>query len=370
LRSLRARAVPTPWQLFEWAIVTIGLLCVAFVTVYWLSYATAQTPGDTNNYILAGLRLNVGHLLYSYSPGDAHALATSGGADYAIFSPPLIAVVFRLIVLLPANGRYLWWASMDVLELLAILALVRRAPFATGLALIPLCLSIGLVMEVGNVDCLVLAGLLLAWCQLVRGHDDRAAVIIAVLASLKLTPVIFVWWLFVTGRRRAAGIAIGCGIALAFVAMLGSEPLIFARFYEVTMANLSAPASDLGPPGLARTLGLPAIVVAWLPRAILLGGAAAMWATRHRPGVSWAIGALLMWLASPVIALHTLALALAAIAPLAWPMVSGRVRQGARGDSAGSTTANARPNYNAGRDEPPRAAPGQGAFRTKWGEGR
>lgn len=343
MRPSLARFVPTPWRLFGWAIVTIGLLSVAYVTWFWLSYASAQTPGDTHNYILAGLRLNAGHLIYSYSPGDERALVISSGADYPLFSPPLIAVIFRLIVLLPANGQYIWWAGMDALELLAIFALVRRTPFVTGLALIPLSLSIGLVMEVGNVDCLVLAGLLLAWCQLVRGHDDRAALVIALLASLKLTPVIFVWWLFVTGRRRAAGIAIGCGIVLAFVAMLGSEPLIFLKFYEVTMANLTAPASDLGPPGLARAIGLPAIVVGWLPRAILLGGAAFMWATRRRPGVSWAIGALLMWLASPVVALHTLALALAAIAPLAWPMAPGRIRERPRDESEGFNNSDYQP---------------------------
>jgi hypothetical protein len=67
---------------------------------------------------------------------------------------------------------------------------------------------------------------------------------------------------------------------------------------------------------------MPALIVAWLPRAVLLGGAALMWATRRRPGISWSIGASLMWLASPVVALHTPALALVAIAPLAWPMAA------------------------------------------------
>jgi hypothetical protein len=40
---------------------TIGLLCVAYVTWFWLSNASAQTPGDTHNYILAAQRLNAGH---------------------------------------------------------------------------------------------------------------------------------------------------------------------------------------------------------------------------------------------------------------------------------------------------------------------
>ncbi len=332
MRSSLVRLLPTPWRLLGWGIATLGLVCLGFVTWFWLSHASGQTPGDTHNYVLAGLRLNVGHPLYGYGPGDEHVLPISGGADYPLFSPPLMAVIFRPIVLLPANGQYIWWVSMDLLELVAIAALIRRAPLVTGLLLIPLSLSVGLAMEVGNVDCLVLPGLLLTWYWLVHGYDDRAALAIGLLASLKLTPVIFVWWLFVTGRRRAAFIAIGTGVALAVVAILGSEPGIFLKFYEVTTANLVAPASDLGPPGLARAIGLPALVVAWLPRAVLLVGVALMWATRRRPAVSWATGALLMWLASPVVALHTPALALVAIAPLAWPMVRGRTGERSSAD--------------------------------------
>ena len=319
-----ARALPTPFQLLGWGMATIGLACLGFVTWYWLSNASGQTPGDTHNYILAGLRLNAGHQLYEYGPGDPRS---AWSATYALFSPPLIGVLFRPIVLLPANGQYIWWLAMDVLELGAAVALVLRAPLATGIALIPLSLCVGMAMQVGNVDCLVLPGLLLAWCWIVRGHDGRAALVIGLLASLKLTPVIFVWWLVVTGRRRAAGIAIACGVALAVVAIVGSEPLIFPRFYEVAMTNLTAPPSDLGPPALARAAGLPNLFVSWLPRGILLAGALAMWASRRRPGLSWAIGAQLMWLGSPVIAIHTPALALVAIAPLAWPMAASAGRR-------------------------------------------
>jgi hypothetical protein len=329
------RALPTPFVLLGWGMATIGLACIGLVTWYWLRNATGQTPGDTHNYILAGLRLNIGHHLYAYGPGDPHSVSISGGADYPLFSPPLMGVVFRPIVLLPDNGLYFWWLTMDVLELGAVVALLMRAPLVTGLALIPLSLSVGMAMQVGNVDCLILPGLLLAWALFARGLDTRAALIVGFLASLKLTPVIFVWWLVVIGRRRAAGVAIACGVALALVAMAGTEPLIIARFYEVTAANLTAPASDLGPPGLARALGMPTLIVAWLPRAVLLVGAALMWATRRRPGISWSIGALLMWLASPVIALHTPALALVAIAPLAWPMASAAAgRRGAAPDDA------------------------------------
>ena len=339
MRASPARFIPTPLQLLGWGVAAIGLCCFAFVTWFWMTHANDQTPGDTHNYVLAGLRLNAGHPLYAYGPGDEHVRVFDVGPDYPLYSPPLIAVLFRLIVLLPANGQYVWWAAMNALELLTVAILIRRLPLVMGVALVPLSLSLGGAMEVGNLDCLIIFGMLVAWRWLVDGHDDRAAMLIAVLASLKLTPVIFVWWLCVTGRRRAAAVAIGGGIVCALVAMLGSEPLIMAKFYEVTTANMAGPISSVGPVGLARTLGLPAIVITWLPRTILVVGVAAMWVLRRRPGLSFAIGAWLMWLGSPIAVLHTPALVLVSLAPLAWPMARGQ----ARGPAVGRPGATAEP---------------------------
>jgi hypothetical protein len=56
---------------------------------------------------------------------------------------------------------------------------------------------------------------------------------------------------------------------------------------------------------------------------ILVAGFAAIWLLRRRPGLSFALAASMMWLASPVAVLHTPALMLVAFAPLAWPMVRG-----------------------------------------------
>jgi hypothetical protein len=63
-----ARFIPTPMQLLGWGMGAIGVLCLVIVTWFWVSHATPQTPGDTHNYILAGLRLNAGHPLYAYGP--------------------------------------------------------------------------------------------------------------------------------------------------------------------------------------------------------------------------------------------------------------------------------------------------------------
>jgi len=78
VRLRRPRALPAPLQLLGWGMAAIGLACLGFVTWYWLSNATGQTPGDTHNYILAGLRLNIGHHLYALGPGDPHSVSISG----------------------------------------------------------------------------------------------------------------------------------------------------------------------------------------------------------------------------------------------------------------------------------------------------
>ncbi|MFI5258491.1 MAG: glycosyltransferase family 87 protein [Candidatus Limnocylindrales bacterium] len=338
MRATPARFLPKPLQVLAWATVAIGVSFLSYVVWYLFTHALIGAPGrDIHNYILAGLRLNEGHPLYTYGPGDEVVPSGGGFSDYALYSPPLIGVVFRLIVLLPANGQYISWIAMDALELLAIAMLVRRAPLLTGVALMVLGVPIGVLLEFGNVDCLVAFGMLAAWRWLVEGHDERAAILIAVLASLKLTPVIFVWWLYVTGRRRAAAVGIGVGVGCGLIAMAGSEPLIMVKFLQVTTTNVAGPATVTGAAGLATVLGLPSVLAAWLPRVILISGIGAMWVARRTPGISFAIGASLMWLASPVASVHTPALILVALGPAAWPMA--RSIAGGKPESSGRTAA-------------------------------
>jgi type IV secretory pathway TrbL component len=62
-----------------------------------------------------------------------------------------------------------------------------------------------------------------------------------------------------------------------------------------------------------------------------------MWVLRRRPGISFAIGVSLMWLASPIASVHTPALLLVALAPLAWPLARGIV--GGKPESSAGTAA-------------------------------
>jgi hypothetical protein len=321
LSGSAASALPRRWRLITWVVVVVA---IAFLVAWFVAILQIPPrgtgpsdpgPGDGQQYIRAALRLNAEQPLYGYDATTGSFVAVD---DY--LSPPLLAVVFRVIVLLPAHGANLWWGAMVLFEISALVALVRRVPLVVSLATVVLGLSIDMAMWQGNVDCLVMPGLVLAWYWLSQGRDRRAALSIGLLASLKLTPLVFVWWLLVTGRRSAAGVAVGFGVALAVVTIIGSEPLVFRNFAGVTIANVEAPSSAFGSSGFAYALGLPSFAITWLPRLILTAGVAAMWICRRRPRVAWAIGASLMWLSSPVASVHTPALLLVALAPLAWPI--------------------------------------------------
>jgi hypothetical protein len=48
----------------------MGVCFLGYVFWYLMTHALAGAPGrDIHNYILAGLRLNEGHALYTYGPG-------------------------------------------------------------------------------------------------------------------------------------------------------------------------------------------------------------------------------------------------------------------------------------------------------------
>ena len=265
-----------------------------------------RRSGDTIAYLWTGLRLNAG--LPMYAPRDLGP----GYAPVEIFSPPLVGALFRPIVLLP-NAQGIWVGAMAlVLGLTGVLIVLRVPP--AGLIIVALAPEIGLSIMVGNIDAVVIAGLIATWWLLARGREREAGLLLGVLASLKLTPAAIVWWALVTGRRRTVGWSLASVAACALVAMLATEPLIYVRFVEVTLANYGGAMGPASLGELGRTLGLP--FATWLPRVALVGGLALVWGVRKRPALAWTIAVVTMFLASPVAAWHALTLLLAGLAPL------------------------------------------------------
>ena len=286
----------------------IGVAAVSLCIAIWVS--TGPFPIDTAHYLGAGTRLNDALPLYAATD------QVGGYAQVAIFSPPLIAVLIRPLSMLPFDvATTVWVALMAICEFAALALLLRRSPGATGIAMAVVAPAIALTVVVGNLDALVLLVLVTAWPLLRDGRGTAAALLLALVASLKLTPVALLWWLLVTGRRREFAIAAGACVALALVAMLGSEPLIFVRFIEVTLANYGGSAGPLSLAGVGRGLGLDPSVAVWLPRLALVGGLVSIVAFRRHRGATYATAVATMVLASPVAAFHTPALLLGILVP-------------------------------------------------------
>ena len=142
-----------------------------YVAVQSTYFGRGFIPGDAFTYLAAGERLNAGHLLYALSPGDRPVDLNPPYWTVPLLSPPPIAVVFRAFATMPPDtGAYFWWAlQLVALAVISLVMLARRRPLLTAgvmlLLLIPTVYEIG----VGNLNSMVLLGLIFTWRWATRG---------------------------------------------------------------------------------------------------------------------------------------------------------------------------------------------------------
>lgn len=295
----------------------IGLV-VAIQSVY---FNRGFVPGDAFTYLAAGERLNDGHLLYALSPGDRPVDLKPPYWTVPLLSPPPIAVLFRPLALIPNDlGPYVWWAICIASIVGTTLVMMRRRPILIGVAV--LVLSIPLVYEigVGNLNALLLAGIVGAWYLLVRGRDIAAGAVIAGMTALKLTPIVLAWWLITQRRWSAVRAFIVAGLVLAAVSVLGAGLSTHLEYLGIIRQTSTVGTSDLSLAGMARAVGLDASVASALPAIALVVGFLAIWLFRGRPNVAYAAAVVTMLLGSPVVNVNWFTVLLAALAPAVWPM--------------------------------------------------
>jgi hypothetical protein len=277
-----------------------ALLLIGGVSLWFLEWRFY--PIDTLTYYLAGTRLNAGHLLYDLGPGDPWYAEMP---EYPLFSPPFIAVAWRPLAAIPGQlGMLIWIVSMAFAATYAvIIALIGTRGWA-GLLVAALTPSLVLLIGVGNVDALVLLGTIGAWRLIESDHDREAGLALGVLASLKLTPAILIFWLLVSTRWRATAWAVLAVAVCLLIAMLGTSPDIYLRYLRVIHE-----AAGFGNP--------------WALGALIVGFVS-VWALRARPSLSFVVAVMLMPLGSPVTAIHSWSVLLGASAP--WIKLVSRAR--------------------------------------------
>jgi alpha-1,2-mannosyltransferase len=259
--------------------------------------------------------------LQVYRAGGEHVLhhrpLYAGGVllDLPFVYPPVAAVLFVPLTLLPLPLLKILWTALGVVLLVLV---VRRAAALAGATppagTVALLVAVTLWLDpvrttfyLGQINVVLLALVLLD----LTGRPSRwRGAGLGLAAALKLTPLLFVVYLLLTGRRREAAVAVGtfgAGTALGFAVAPAESVQYWLRgtFAAANRISDVAATSNHSVDGLvARALG--ADVPVYLLLAGLLTAAALAVAVRaHRRG-------------EDLLALVVVGLASAAVAPFAW----------------------------------------------------
>jgi hypothetical protein len=280
---------------------------------------------DAGNYYAAGERLNVGHSLYAYGPGDRHELELLFGLPSPYLYPPLIGVLFRPIAAFFPYAPVViaFWAT-GMLAFLAFLAwLLYRG--GTTIAVGVLILLVPLVETAwsGNVSTFITVAIITAWFALGSGHPRVAGSIIGLTSVLKLTPVFLAWWLLVTRRWDALATAVVVGLVSLGIGLLGAGIGAHLEYLHISDAVARGGGIQGSLVGILTGLGASPDLMPLVAPVVSVVGIVAIWALRKRERAAWVVAIATGVVASPIFNLTNVTLLLAAFAAL-----DGRIDRG------------------------------------------
>ncbi|MBF6605815.1 MAG: DUF2029 domain-containing protein [Chloroflexi bacterium] len=286
---------------------------------------------DTGNYYAAAERLNAGHSLYAYAPGDRHVLDLLFGLPSPYLYPPLIGVLWRPIAaFLPYEPVITaWWATGLVSFMGFLFWLIRRGGIVTSLGVLILLVPLVETAWSGNVSTFITMAVVGTWFALERGRGRTAGAIIGLTTVLKLTPVFLAWWLLVERRWRAAQAAIVVGLASLAVGMLGAGLTAHLDYLRISDAVARGGGIQGSIVGVLTALGASRDLMPLVAPIVSLVGIGAVWMLRHHPRAAWAVAIATGVFASPIFNLTNVTLLLAAFVAL--DRVSGAKGLRARG---------------------------------------
>jgi len=292
------------------------VLAVAWVVISARPWA--QDPMtfilDTSNYYAAGERLNVGHSLYAYGPGDRHVLALLFGLQSPYLYPPLIGVLWRPVAaFLPFEPVVIAWWAAGMVSLLGFLGwLLWRGGRATALGVLVLLVPLAITAWSGNVGTFMTIAVVGCWLLLERGHDRAAGAIIGITTVLKLSPVFLGWWLLVTRRWNAFGAAIVAGLASLAVSLAGAGLAAHFDFLRVGDAAARAGGIQASIVGILSAIGAPPDALVLVAPIVSIAGVVLVWALRRHERAAWAVAIATGVFASPIFNLTNVTVLLAA----------------------------------------------------------
>jgi hypothetical protein len=281
-------------------------------------------PRDGWTYLAAGERLNAGHPLYSLVAGDRPVLLDSRISLAPLLSPPPIAVLWRPLALFGEPAAIAWWVVCIVALLGTVIVLTRRAPVATAIATLLLALSIATEVSVGNVDSLIVPGLVGVWLLSRSGRWSVAVWLAVVLAAVKVLPIFAIIWLFAIGPRRRLLIAAAPAVVVVgLVSIAGAGLQANFDYLAVLGSTATQGRLPLSLSGLASEAGLPFGALASMAGALV--AAVLVIVLRRRPAASFTAAVIGMLAATTAASLGTFVLLIPILAAHAWPFGHGTI---------------------------------------------
>ena len=196
MKAAAARGRGASLALF--ALAVVGTMAGAYIL--WM-HVTTDPLNDVHAYYEAAARLNAGEPIYQ-GLGDVH---TPLGYPY----PPLLAILFRPLALLPFESAALIWEAFVLASLAATIWWMGARRASTWLALGILALPIAWCVSIGQAQ--VVLTLLVAigtpWS-------------IALAANLKLFPVLVALWWVGRGQWRTVAAFVAVLAALALLQLI------------------------------------------------------------------------------------------------------------------------------------------------------
>jgi alpha-1,2-mannosyltransferase len=253
-----------------WRAVRFGAAVVAVAAVCGLGWLFRLPTPEAYYVWLIDFRvyLGGGHAVVAGQPLYHMSVGAGGGAGLPFTYTPFAALVFAPLSLPGATVAGVVWTVANVLGLAGVVWLSlgllrfrgdRRAPAALAVVAASLLDPVLMNLVYGQINVLLMLLVVVAFVPSVPPRWQGIALGIA--AGIKLTPLVFPVYLFVTGRRRAAAWAAGtfaATVALGF-AVLPSDSAdywfggVFADVKRVLVVPFSVNHSVSGL--LARLFG-------------------------------------------------------------------------------------------------------------------
>ena len=233
----------------------------------------ASIGSDSSNYYAAGQRLNAGHHLYMLGSGDRPVANGTAPSPWSVplLSPPPIAVVWRVLALLPGDASmYLWWASGAIASLLFYVLLILRLParqLSIAILLAP-CLSITAVS--GNVNAFLIPISGAVWSLGIRNRSTVAGAIVGMMGAIKLAPALFLWWFICERKDRAVISTVATLVVATAVTILGAGLAAIATYPAVAAEANSVGLGPFSPTMVALAIGVPGSVAPIAPYGIAI----------------------------------------------------------------------------------------------------